>query len=388
MNLSLIVFIGFCVAAAVQLFYYLVVFTKIYHKPGKSLSDNNEGVSVIICSRNNRAFLEKNLPAILGQDHPNFEVVVVNDGSTDGTIDFLDNLARDNNALNVVHLDIDERFHRGKKFAQTIGIKAAKNEQLIFTDADCLPASDQWLKETARHFTPGKSIILGVGNYVRKASLTNWIIQLETFHSLLLYINLARMKMPYMGVGRNLAYRRSLFFEVKGFASHQHLLSGDDDLFVNETATGSNVAISLNPEAFTISEPKKGLGAWMKQKKRHFSTGKLYKPKHRFVLGLYSFSLFLFYALGIFLLVTEINQLLLLPELPTTFAAWPTLLLATVGIILIRLIVQGIVLHKNMKTFDYSKYFWVYPLFDIGILLIQIFIGIRGYYSKPQRWNS
>ncbi len=370
MDISLILFVGFCAAAAVQLFYYLGIFTRIFGKTPYPPTQVDEGVSVIMCCRNNRDFLEHNLELILDQDHPNFEVIVVNDGSTDGTIDFLDDLARQIPKLNVLHLDIDERYHRGKKFAQTIGIKAAKNDQMLFTDADCKPASDQWLREMSRHLTKDKSIVLGVGNYARKASLTNWIIQLETFHSLLMYINFALAKMPYMGVGRNLAYRRDLFFSVKGFASHQHILSGDDDLFINETATSSNTIVCLSPEAFTLSEPKTSFAQWMRQKKRHYSTGNLYRTSHKSMLGIYSISLFLFYLFGT---LTLLDQGYLIPAL---------------GVLGFRFVVQAVVLFKNMKTFDYLKYYWVFPFLDIGILLIHIFIGIRGIYSKPQHWNS
>lgn len=367
-DLSFILFVAFAVVAAIQILYYWGVFSRTMAKP-KTYTPSTAGVSVIICARNNRAFLEAHLPLILNQEHHNYEVIVVNDGSTDGTIDYLDDLAKVESKLKVLHLDIDERFHRGKKFAQTIGIKAAKNELMVFTDADCAPASNQWLSIISKHMTPDKSIVLGVGNYKRKASLTNWIIQLETFHSLMLYINFALAKIPYMGVGRNLAYKRSLFFSVKGFASHQHLLSGDDDLFVNETATKSNVNVCLDSNAFTVSEPKATLKQWMTQKKRHYSTGKLYKFSHRFLLGLYSFSLLFYYVLGI---LTILDQQFLIPVL---------------SIIGFRFLTQAIVLFQNMKRFDYMKYYWLFPFLDIGILLIHIFIGIRGYFSKPLRWN-
>ncbi len=368
MELGFYLFVAFCIMALIQLIYYLGVFSRVFKKV-TSPAPSKQPVSVIICSRNNREYLEENLPSILSQNHPSFEVIVVNDGSTDGTIDYLDNLSKENEQLNVLHLDIDERYHRGKKFAQTIGIKAAKHELMVFTDADCKPSSNEWLTLMVSSFTQDKSIVLGVGNYKRKASFTNWIIQLETFHSLLLYINFALAKLPYMGVGRNLAYRKPLFFSVKGFASHQHLLSGDDDLFVNETATKDNTTVCLNPNAFTESEPKKSVGQWMKQKRRHFSTGKMYKKKHRILLALYSFSLFFYYVLGV---LGILDASYLIP------------ILSIVGF---RFVVQGIVLYKNMKMFNFLSYFWVFPFLDLGILLIHIFIGIRGYFSKPLRWN-
>jgi len=367
-DIALILFVAFAVTACIQLCYYWGIFSRTLAKVTKP-DGPVQSASVIICARNNRSFLEANLPAVLSQDHPDFEVIVVNDGSTDGTIDFLDNLEREHNKLKVLHLDIDERFHRGKKFAQTIGIKAAKHDVLVFTDADCKPASSQWLKMMSQSMTKDKSIVLGVGNYQRKLSLTNWIIQLETFHSLLLYINFSLAKKTYMGVGRNLSYRRELFFSVKGFASHQHLLSGDDDLFVNETATKTNTAVCLTSDGFTISEPKMKLSQWMRQKKRHYSTGKMYKFKHRFALGLYAFSLLFYYILGV---LTIVDQSFLIPAL---------------GIVGFRFITQAIILFRNMKVFGYLKYYWVFPFLDIGILLIHIFVGVRGYFSKPLRWN-
>lgn len=368
MDISFLLFILFASVAGIQLFFYWFVFSRTMSKP-KTYTPSTAGISVIICARNNRAFLEEHLDIILAQKHSNFEVIVVNDGSTDGTIDYLDNKAKSQPKLKVLHLDIDERFHRGKKFAQTIGIKAAAHELMVFTDADCVPSTDQWLSILSNHMTPDKSIVLGVGNYKRKASVTNWIIQLETFHSLLLYINFALIKSPYMGVGRNLSYKRSLFFAIKGFASHQHLLSGDDDLFVNETATKSNVNVCLDPNAFTVSEPKAKFSQWMTQKKRHYSTGKMYKLSHRFVLGLYAFSLFFYYVLGVLAIIDN------------------AFFIPVISIIGFRFLTQAIVLFRNMKVFDYLKYYWLFPFLDLGILLIHIFIGVRGYFSKPLRWN-
>lgn len=327
-----------------------------------------DGVSVIICARNNREGLEENLDSILRQDYHDFEVIVVNDGSTDGTKDFLDQLASQNDRLKVLHLDIDDRFHRGKKFAQTIGIKAAKNQNLLFTDSDCMPVSDQWLKRMTAYFTEGKQIVLGISHNQKSVSFLNWIIQLETFHTSFLYVNLAFKSRAYMGLGRNLAYKRDLFFSIKGFASHQHIMSGDDDLFVNETATKSNVAVCIEPETVTSTRFKGGFSKWLKQKKRHFSTGRYYRPGDKLRLGIYYFSLFFMYFTGI------------LAGILTQY--WIFVLAVTA----VYLIIQGIVLHKNMKALGYLTYFPVYVFMDISILLIQIFVGIRGYFSKPKSW--
>ena len=352
----------------VQLGYYLRYFTGVFKKLPDA-KNQLEPVSVIICSRNNRVGLESNLQSILDQDYPNFEVIVVNDGSTDGTIAFLDEQEQKNPNLKVLHLDIDERFHRGKKFAQTIGIKAAKNNQMLFTDSDCKPESDQWLKLMASRFDEKTDIVLGIGRHHRKAGLVNWIVQLETFHTALLFMNFAIRKKPFMGLGRNLAYKRDLFFSVKGFASHQHIMSGDDDLFVNETSTSNNSAVCYDEGSHTLSTIKGGLGWWIHQKKRHYSTGRLYRSADKWRLAIYYFSLFYFYSTFITLL----------------FLA-PTMWIYFISAFDLRFIIQGIILYKNMATFGYKPYFWVYPFFDLGILLIQLFVGIRGYFHKPKSW--
>lgn len=367
MDIGLILLVTFSCLAAIQLYFYLFWFTGIF-KPASKSPAKEEPVSVILCARNNRKGLEQHLSAILNQRYKEFEVIVVNDGSTDESKDWLDKMDAEFERLKVIHLDIDDRYHRGKKFAQTIGIKAAKHPRLIFTDTDCEPVSEHWIREMSKSYSKGTEIVLGVSNYKRAARFLNWLIQLETFHTALLYVNFALKGRAYMGVGRNLSYQRELFFKVKGFASHQHLISGDDDLFVNETATQNNVSVCLSPEAMTISDPPKNFSAWYRQKMRHFSTGKRYRGRDKFSLGLYYFSLLFFY---LFLVATFF---------------FPNWWQYAIGIFGLRLMVQAIVLHKNMKALQYLPYYFLFPFMDLGMLFIQIFIGIRGYFSKPLAW--
>lgn len=367
MSITALTFLLFCAVISIQCMYYLYFFTGVFKRIKLNKKDTTP-VSVVMCARNNRAGLESNLPRILSQKYPNFEVIVVNDGSTDGTLDFLDNLAKEVENLRVLHLDIDERFHRGKKFAQTIGIKAAKYDKLLFTDTDCYPDSEYWIENMTADLHGDTEIVLGVSNYERRARPLNWLIQLETFHSAMLYINFALKKHAYMGLGRNLAYSRALFFKVKGFASHQHILSGDDDLFVNETATETNVTVSLQKEGRTYSIPATHFGQWFRQKKRHFSTGRFYKLGDKFRLGIYFLSLFLTYLMLV--------PLLLNPQ-------WMFVALAIFGV---RFLIQMIVLFKNMSILDYKTYFFLFPFMDLGIIFVQVFVGIRGYFSKPQAW--
>lgn len=361
--------VGFGAMALTQLIYYLAVFLRIAKKLPDYGPGGKEGVTVIICARNERENLEKNLASVLSQDHSDFQVIVVNDGSYDGSRDYLSELAKSNDRLKIVELDIDERYHRGKKFALTMGIKAAQHENLLLTDADCTPDTDQWIRKMTAPLENGKEVVLGVSMFPPATGMLSWIVRVETFHTALQYLNFALAGKPYMGVGRNLAYKKSLFFKVKGFASHQHLMSGDDDLFINEVATKENTAVVYDADAQTTSKPSTSFGSWYRQKSRHFSTGRYYKGSHKLLLTIYSLSLFLFYATGIFLACTGFNWIYLVIPFG------------------VRLITQFIVFGINLKKLNATRLIWSTPFVDLIILMIQIFVGIKGSLSKPKTWN-
>lgn len=356
-------------AAAVQLVYYLFIYSRIAFHKETPMHEGSEGVSVIICARNEIKNLKENLPLILEQNYPNFEVVVVNDSSFDGTKDFLDELAVQNPKLKPVHLDIDERYLKGKKFALTIGIKAASHERMLLTDADCQPLSPDWIREMTGEFSHYRSLVLGVSFFKFNYRPINFISRIESFHTAMQYINFALIKSPFMGVGRNIAYTQKLFFDNKGFASHQHLISGDDDLFVNEVAKNGNYTVRYNYDSQTCSDAKKGLGAYWKQKSRHFSSSKNYKFKHKFLLFLPAFSLFLFWLSAILLLVEG------------------SMMMEALIVVGARLLVQWIVVGINLSKFGKIVNIWTVPLWDPILLLIHLFIGVKGVFSKPQTWK-
>ena len=290
------IFLGiFAMAFLIQMAYYLFVYLKLpAFKPTPRIS-SGEGISVIICAKNEEQNLERFLPLILEQDHPHFEVVVVNDSSTDQTEDLLIRLASTYKQLRYTSIPASDNHMRGKKLALTIGLKSARFDQVVLTDADCYPASNQWLMRMAANMSDEKRIVLGYGAYERRKSFLNYLIRYETVFTAIQYFSFAIKGRPYMGVGRNLAYHKSLFFENKGFARHYHLLSGDDDLFVNENATGPNTAVELSREAHTFSVPEATYSAWIKQKKRHISAGSHYRRASRIRLALEWISRILLY---------------------------------------------------------------------------------------------
>jgi glycosyltransferase involved in cell wall biosynthesis len=335
--------------ALIQIVYYLIFFLRLaMYKAGTTTASQTHPVSVIICARDEAANLAKNLPGALVQQYrTTHEVLVVDDNSFDDTKYLLEELQKEFKQLQVINLKQEAKLIPGKKFPLSMGIMAAKHEVLLLTDADCVPASENWIEAMQEAYREGTEIVVGYGAYHKKPGLLNKLIRWETFHSALQYLSYALAKMPYMGVGRNLSYKKAVFFRHKGFTAHNHIPSGDDDLFINMAATNSNTRICINKESFTLSEPAATWQQWVRQKSRHYSTGRHYRGTHRFLLGLYALSHFLFYPLIAFAFMV---------------APWQWVL----GIFGIRFVLQAIIYFRCMKKLgeqDLWGWFWLLALF-------------------------
>src|ERR1700733_1393821 len=298
-------FIVFCLITLVQLFYYGWFFRRLafYSSPSKDQSQQHP-VSVIICARDEAARLETHLPGSLVQTYPStHEVIVVNHNSQDDTRFLLDEFKKTFKGLHIVNLEHEAIGIPGKKYPLSMGIKEARHEILLLTDADCVPASEFWIQKMQDGYEAETEVVLGYGAYKRAPGVLNKIIRFDTFHTAMQYLSYALAGIPYMGVGRNLSYKKDIFFRNKGFSALNHVTGGDDDLFINKVATKTNTAIVIDPDTYTLSEPKKTFGEWFRQKSRHYTTAKYYKPLHKLLLGLYSSSYLLFYPLFIAALI-------------------------------------------------------------------------------------
>jgi poly-beta-1,6-N-acetyl-D-glucosamine synthase len=299
----------FAISLLTQLFYYLFVYARLIYSRKRPVSPAEQvPVSVVICARNEEENLGKFLPLILEQDYPLYEVIVVNDCSKDNTENLLGELKQKYKHLKSTIIKEDDKFSHGKKLALTIGIKAASYEYLILTDADCEPASKNWLNEIQKNFSDEKNLILGYGGYFAEKGILNNIIRYETLFTAMQYLGFALTGKPYMGVGRNLAYKRELFFKNKGFANHLHLMSGDDDLFVQQVAGSKNTAVEFSHEAHTRSIPKRTFKNWFLQKRRHLTTGLHYRGMIKFRLSLEILTRYTLIASFIFLLLEKFHS--------------------------------------------------------------------------------
>lgn len=356
------------IAFGVQVFYYFYFFLRAHRYRKTEIKDTQEPVSVIICAKNEAENLRNFLPLVLEQNYPDFQVIVVNDGSSDDSSTVLAEMQQKYKHLYVTKIEHTHPYPHAKKLAQTIGIKAATYDQLLFIDADCRPASPNWIACMESNFLPRKEIILGYGAYEKKKGLVNRFIRMDTLWIAQQYLGFADRGIPYMGAGRNLAYRRSLFFNNKGFANQLHLQSGDDDLFVNHNANKTNTAIEIDPDSFTVSEPMPTMNSWLRQKRRHLTAGMHYRPLHKFLIGLELVSREYFYLSVIVLL---------------SFWKFPGYLLV---LILFRWILHLSVVKLSMRRFQ-EKGLWLFSIiYDLFMPAITGFLVMKTKLKKNKKF--
>ncbi|MBL4624450.1 MAG: glycosyltransferase [Flavobacteriales bacterium] len=370
MGITEIIFCVFVCAAGVQLLIYSIVFGSLVFARKRSLKAAKEPVSVVIAARNEEQNLLENLPLILEQNHPDFEVIVVDDCSYDDTQDVLRAFTEKYDNLKITTIKETVNFFGGKKFAITLGIKAAKNELIVFTDADCKPGSKEWLSALSNGFSDGKEIVLGYGGYEKKGGVLNSLIRFDAIYIAIKYLSFAKMGVPYMGVGRNMAYRKNLFFKNKGFANHQHIKSGDDDLFINETGNSKNTEVVIGSLVNTISKPKESFTEWFHQKRRHLTTGKKYKVSHLILLGILSGSVVFFYVAFLILIVIGFQ--------------WQIVL----GTFIVRMLIQLLIFQRSEKKMGEHGVWYCAPLFEILLMIIYPIFALSNLFIKPGKWKT
>ncbi len=303
-NILEIAFWVFVVASALQVVYALVFQLHFVLFKDKTSLGEPEPVSVIIASRNEEDNLKAHLPLWMEQEGVDFELIIADDCSVDETPYLLKEWVKQYPRLKYTRIEESRTFEGGKKFALTMGIKAAKNENLVFTDADCKPTSKHWLRTMASALN-NRKIVLGYAPFTKEGGFLNKLIRFDAFAIGVQYLSFAINHIPYMGVGRNMAYKSFLFFDNKGFSRHYDIKSGDDDLFINSVANSSNTCVVLNPETYMYSAAKPSFSEWFTQKKRHLSTAGRYKALHLFLLGLLSISQYLSIGLFVALLIAQ-----------------------------------------------------------------------------------
>lgn len=355
--------------AFIQLFWLFFFYSRIAFHKEKKTSTSSLPISIIISARNEEDNLAEFLPYILEQDYPNFEVIVVNHQSADGTEYILKAFQETHSHLRVITLERDKHLAFGKKLPLTVGIKGAKHNHLLLTDADCMPTSNQWLKIMASKFSDKKEIVLGYAPLRKTKGFLNKLIRFDTAFIALNYLSFAKAGTPYMGVGRNLAYTKDLFLKNKGFKSHYSIQSGDDDLFIQEVAKKKNYTISLSPDSFCVSDAKETWSEWYAQKSRHYTTSGNYSLFKKLLLGIYPLTLILMYLFFVILLLNN-------------WMNWIAILILS-AVILFKWIILGLTMKKlNQKSFIAGVILW-----DIFYAIVTPIVFYTTEQSTGTKWK-
>lgn len=349
-----------------QLLYVILFFGRLAYKKLPPRNPQFPPLSVVIAARNESDNLFENLPKILNQNYPDFEVVVVNHQSIDDSRHLLSAMQREYKHLVVMEVERSKHLLASKKLPLTLGIKKAQHEHLILTDADCSPASENWLRRMAEQFTDQKQIVIGYGPYKMEKGFLNKIIRFDSTMIAVHYFSMALMRVPYMAVGRNLAYTKTAFNSVSGFKSHYAVASGDDDLFIQEAARKRNYTIQLEPESFVYSDAKTTWETFVLQKRRHYSTSSRYKVFKKALLGIY--------PLTTLLLLVSFVILIVQPE-------WRIHAGAGFGLILI---LKWWLLGKCFSRLQSPGFVALLPLLDLCYALVTPFF----YYSTLQKRST
>ncbi|MCQ2341483.1 MAG: glycosyltransferase [Paludibacteraceae bacterium] len=330
------------------------------------------GVSVIVAARNEQTNLNNYLQALLEQDYPKFEVIVVNDGSEDNTQMVLEEYHQKYPNMHITFVPLEARVTSSKKLALTLAIKAAIYDYLLLTDADCVPESNHWIAEMTRGLSasPNTQIVLGYSPYFPESSAVNRIIRYETLFNGLHYMGRALAGHPYMGVGRNMLYSKALFMDHKGFAGLLSLRSGDDDLFVNKVALRDNTNVVCSPNSLVWSLPKTTFREWIMQKRRHLSASPYYKPATRLMLGFENVMRGLWYLMLIVALV------------------WGGLALKLVAaaFLLLRLVMQLALINRSARQWGEKPFGIEIVWYDICLPLLTAFLLSTQPNNQNNRW--
>lgn len=366
----------FVAAWLLQMLFHWGVFSRLaFFKPSdETPNESVEPVSVIVCSHNSYETLAELVPVVLDQDYPNFELVVVNDCSEDETEQYLQELSLREKRVKVVNITQHLNFFHGKKYPLSIGIKSASNDLLLLTDADCKPVDNQWIRKMVSKYKDNTEVVLGYGPYKSEPTLLNKLIRFDTLYTAIQYFSFALFGMPYMGIGRNLSYRKTTFYRNKGFVSHYTIASGDDDLFINQVARKDNTRVCIEKSSRIESEPKQSFREWIFQKRRHYSVGTKYRKNTSAVLGLLLLSRVVYYAalIAIPLLYSHfsVNKLYVFGSLVLTY--WLS---------------QSAIYSLSARQLGEKGLGLIFsPLYDIFFTVFTSFIGFWSTICKPKNW--
>lgn len=360
----------FVLMVSIQFVYYVFVFGKFSFAKSEQAVGKIKPISVIVCTKNDQNNIQKYIPILANQNYPNFEIVLIDDASNDDTLEVFEQLEKQFSNIKIVKVANNEAFWGNKKFALTLGIKAATHEHLLFTDSDCFPTSQNWISEMSSCFDNQKTIVIGFSNYqIKSNSLLSKLIRFESMFSATRYFSWAKIGKAYTGNGKNLAYTKAEFFKTNGFINHMKIRSGSDSLFINEASDSNNTAICFSNDSFTSSELKMNFKQWFNHLQRRSATATHYKIGDKFQIKLFHLSQIAVIALPIVLLSYLFN--------------WQIV----TSLIFFRYLFTWIILGYAASKLNEKKVMYLFPIVEIVLLVVQVNIFVANLFSKQTQWK-
>ncbi len=357
-------------AFAFQVFYYGIWLLRFdFFKPKKTLSGRTvqKPVSVVIAAKNEARNFKKHLLAVLEQDYPEFEVIVVNDASQDDSISVLEKMQLAHDRLKIIDIPATEKYRGNKKNALSRGIEQAQYDYLLFTDADCEPAGKNWITEMTAGLHTGSDAVLGYSPYRREKAFLHSVLGYDTFLTAWQYFSYALWGVPYMGVGRNMAYTKEFFYGEGGFSSHRHIRSGDDDLLINERMHGHKISICTAREAHVLSDSPMSWWEWFAQKRRHITTSYHYTFLHKAMLAAFFLSE-VFFLTGWIGLISGFSAVVLLSAM------------------LLRYLLKYLSGQPASMRLREGKMWILFPVWEVIWVLFQMLIFVSDLVRPKKNW--
>lgn len=356
----------------IQLLFILLVHNRLHrafgHRRPEPDAPENDGalppLSVILVTKDTGKALEENLPLILQQDYPSFEVIVINAHFSGTDEETLQRLSATYPHLYHTFIPQSTRYISLQKLGIAMGIRASRHEWLVFTDPHCHPVSPHWLRSLARHFTTETDVVLGYSGFEGGQGWNACKVKAQNLFGSMRYLGMALAGRPYMGIGRNLAYRKGLYERHKGFADHLQLQRGEDDLFINEVAHRGNTQVATGPDSIVRQPVPSDKRLWRKEQVQRRLSGRYGSGGGRWLNAADTWTAVLFHLTTIAVFATS---------LPT--GAWPAA--GAAGLLwCVRLAVETTVLQRTAHDVG-ERLCLLSPLLDL----------LRPYWSLQTYWH-
>lgn len=246
-------------------------------------------VTILIPVRNEETGIKRTLNSILSNDYEFLEVIVIDDHSTDDTIQMVKSISN-SDKIKLIRLDKEQS---GKKAAITKGVTTAKSQLIICTDGDTVVSSN-WIQEHVAAFQLGSKLSFGPVVY---ESNSIWVNVLNLELTALVGVGGASVQAGQASMinGCNYSFSKRAFEKVKGFEGNDNIPTGDDEFLLRKIKNDypDNITFLKSKTASVATESVTSLRELINQRIRWASKWKYHSEVGSKLLPIYLFVLYL-----------------------------------------------------------------------------------------------